>query len=82
MVPFILEPLLLRGNDENIVVITFQDKVFHNMCVVNFPLLYVVITLQDKVFHNLTCVYFLKHHVVITLQNKVFHNNNGGHYYE
>lgn len=30
MVPLILEPLLLRGNDENIVVITFQNKVFHN----------------------------------------------------
>ena len=30
MVPLILEPLLLRGNDENGVVITLQNKVFHN----------------------------------------------------
>ena len=30
MVHLILEPLLLRRNDENVVVITLQNKVFHN----------------------------------------------------
>ena len=30
MVPLILEPLLLKGNDDFVVVITFQNKVFHN----------------------------------------------------
>lgn len=30
MVPLILEPLLLKGNDENGVVIILQNKVFHN----------------------------------------------------
>lgn len=53
MVPLILEPLLLRGNDENIVVITFQDKVFHNAAAFANPSFAVVITLQNKVFHNI-----------------------------
>ena len=52
MVPLILEPLLLRGNDENLVVITLQNKVFHNKTVVDKYELAVVITLQNKVFHN------------------------------
>ena len=52
MVPLILEPLLLKGNDENVVVITFQDKVFHNDAVKAIIYLVVVITFQNKVFHN------------------------------
>lgn len=52
MVPLILEPLLLRGNDENLVVITLQNKVFHNSRGYIQNKIYVVITLQNKVFHN------------------------------
>ena len=52
MVPLILEPLLLKGNDENIVVITFQNKVFHNFVRLQHFNPFVVITFQNKVFHN------------------------------
>ena len=74
MVPLILEPLLLRGNDENLVVITLQNKVFHNKTVVDKYELAVVITLQNKVFHNIPLRSWRTVRVVITLQNKVFHN--------
>ena len=53
MVPLILEPLLLKGNDDFVVVITFQNKVFHNQFVGIDKKFNVVITLQNKVFHNL-----------------------------
>ena len=52
MVPLILEPLLLRGNDDFVVVITFQNKVFHNLSFKCNLQTLVVITLQNKVFHN------------------------------
>ena len=52
MVPLILEPLLLRGNDDFVVVITFQNEVFHNDRGYLVQVLYVVITFQNKVFHN------------------------------
>lgn len=55
MVPLILEPLLLKGNDDFVVVITFQNKVFHNHCSGTYLKNLVVITLQDKVFHNSEC---------------------------
>lgn len=75
MVPLILEPLLLKGNDENIVVITFQNKVFHNVKTFNEMFLKVVITLQNRAFHNFVRLQHFNPFVVITLQNKVFHNN-------
>lgn len=52
MAPLILEPLLLRRNDENVVVITLQNKVFHNTKMNCVVMVLVVITFQNKVFHN------------------------------
>ena len=70
MVPLILEPLLLKGNDENVVVITLQNKVFHNIFSLMKELSNVVITLQNNRLQLLKPTAT----VVITLQNKVFHN--------
>lgn len=53
MVPLILEPLLLRGNDDFVVVITLQNRAFHNFVRLQHFNPFVVITLQNKVFHNI-----------------------------
>ena len=74
MVPLILEPLLLKGNDDFVVVITFQNKVFHNEPADGSKRKRVVIIFQNKVFHNLHLCMVRDGLVVITLQNKVFHN--------
>ena len=74
MVPLILEPLLLKGNDDFFVVITFQNKVFHNEPADGSKRKRVVIIFQNKVFHNTKKQFIFKLQVVITLQNKVFHN--------
>ena len=54
MVPLILEPLLLKGNDDFVVVITFQNKVSHNEPADGSKRKRVVIIFQNKVFHNTT----------------------------
>ena len=60
------------------VVITLQNKVFHNNNIKVIDMFRVVITLQNKVFHNLQYFQQERNFVVITLQNKVFHNLTDG----
>ena len=68
--PQLMAPIALF----NVVVITFQNKVFHNSYKFETKANVVVITFQNKVFHNTFVALKDEESVVITFQNKVFHN--------